>query len=351
MGQPTGAIALNPSWRTKGLKLAMYVTTGGMFVADDVETSVPVSGSLTVTTAVASNGDIRLNRDRTGGSGETLLSANAPALGAALADNMTWVTDIHPTSGVSGMNAGEVYSVGGSNPGGVALQVANTSATSTTLRFNVNGATYGPSRGASILLSGATQKRVAFRYRRGQPVGVFVDGVSVTPTAADDAFTGATPVPNDTRFLILCAGYALIPRLSHLYGFNTDLSDADISALAVDPWQVFGAGSGGSSANAAGVTLSSGGILIPGVASASALGSFTTSAMVNNTGSRLANTAVVWEWRRGNIGAAPAGVTYGSGTTGADGRLMIAGLPMGAGVLLAATPDGQNVYYEAGNAA
>lgn len=73
--------------------------------------------------------------------------------------------------------------------------------------------------------------------------------------------------------------------------------------------------------------------------------------MVNNTGSRLANTAVVWEWRRGNIGAAPAGVTYGSGTTGADGRLMIAGLPMGAGVLLAATPDGQNVYYEAGNAA
>lgn len=108
-------------------------------------------------------------------------------------------------------------------------------------------------------------------------------------------------------------------------------------------------GAGGSSATAPGATLTGSSSLSAGTATGGASGSFSSSPMENNAGGLLTSTTVLWEWRRGaGIGVAPTSVTYGSGTTNASGVLVLAGLPVGAGELLAATADYANVYYERG---
>lgn len=108
-------------------------------------------------------------------------------------------------------------------------------------------------------------------------------------------------------------------------------------------------GSGSSSATAPGATLTGSSSLTAGTATGGASGGFSSSPMENNAGSLLASTTVLWEWRKGaGVGVAPASVTYGSGTTNASGVLVLAGLPVGAGELLAATADYANVYYERG---
>jgi hypothetical protein len=72
--------------------------------------------------------------------------------------------------------------------------------------------------------------------------------------------------------------------------------------------------------------------------------SFTTDKIGNNTGLQLpAGTVIYWEWRAGNIGAAPTSVTYGPPggvTLGAGGTLTLTGLPAGAGEMLARDDSG-----------
>lgn len=108
-------------------------------------------------------------------------------------------------------------------------------------------------------------------------------------------------------------------------------------------------GSGSSSATAPGATLTGSSSLSAGTATGGASGGFSSSPMENSAGSLLASTTVLWEWRKGaGVGVAPASVTYGSGTTNASGVLVLTGLPVGAGELLAATADYAHVYYERG---
>ena len=85
--------------------------------------------------------------------------------------------------------------------------------------------------------------------------------------------------------------------------------------------------------------------------------SFTTDVLINNTGTVLANEAVVWTWwPAGRIGAI-SGITPvdGTGTTEPDGTLIVLGLTAGPGLLLVAVPNtsatDDAVYYEAGTVA
>lgn len=92
-------------------------------------------------------------------------------------------------------------------------------------------------------------------------------------------------------------------------------------------------------------------------AEASGTASFTTESWTNNADSIHANTPAVWSWLPNwRIGdPVPAGAVHGSGTTGADGRLMVSGLPAGPGVLLGAVrrtgATDDDVFYQAGTAA
>jgi len=67
--------------------------------------------------------------------------------------------------------------------------------------------------------------------------------------------------------------------------------------------------------------------------------SFTTDKIGNNTNLQLqVGTLIYWEWRVGNIGAAPTSVTYGplgGIALGAGGTLTLTGLPAGAGEMIA----------------
>ena len=111
---------------------------------------------------------------------------------------------------------------------------------------------------------------------------------------------------------------------------------------------------GGSNANAGGGTGTSTGSGSGGDASglAGGTGSFTSDAMENNSGAGLlASTLVRWTWYQGTIGTAPTSTTHGTGTTSAGGVLTIAGLPTGAGFLLARTADSTGVYYQPGTVA
>jgi len=162
--------------------------------------------------------------------------------------------------------------------------------------------------------------------------------------------------------------------------FNKYLSDAEISDLysSLGANNTFGlvvsAGGGGVTHSAAGalvaqsatlsgiaarsgsaVTHAATGALV--VQSAALLGSvsklvsgtFVSDVAVNNAGTILSNTSVLWEWRKGvGTGVAPVSVTYGSGTTDSNGRLTVTGLPAGAGELEFATPDYVNNFFERG---
>lgn len=86
---------------------------------------------------------------------------------------------------------------------------------------------------------------------------------------------------------------------------------------------------------------------LTGSASKLIAGQIVTDIMVNNTGTPLATTAVVWEWRIGTgIGVAPSSVTYGSGTTDSIGILTLTGQTAGTGDFWAATTDYSAVYYQ-----
>jgi hypothetical protein len=84
---------------------------------------------------------------------------------------------------------------------------------------------------------------------------------------------------------------------------------------------------------------------------------FVTEPLINNTGTVLSNTAVVWTWwPAGRIGSIE-GITAvdGTGTTESDGTLIVLGLSAGAGLLMVAVPNtaatDDAVYYEAGTVA
>lgn len=89
--------------------------------------------------------------------------------------------------------------------------------------------------------------------------------------------------------------------------------------------------------------------LTPGAASGTV--SFTSDVMINNTGSVLASTSIVWTWWHGGIGSTPTALTHGTGTTNASGVLTVSGMAAGAGFLLARTTDSSGVYYQPGTAA
>jgi hypothetical protein len=83
-------------------------------------------------------------------------------------------------------------------------------------------------------------------------------------------------------------------------------------------------------------------------------GSFTTEALINNTGTILSAEDVVWSWfPGGRIGSLDAITALdGTGSTEADGTLVIPGLTLGSGMLLVAQQNtgatDDAVYYEAG---
>lgn len=111
-----------------------------------------------------------------------------------------------------------------------------------------------------------------------------------------------------------------------------------------------GSASGNSSVNASatGATLTGTASLTAGATSGTSSGAFVSEIMVNNAGSVLSNTAVVWTWWQGSIGSAPTSTTHGSGTTSGTGMLTASGLPTGAGFLLVRTVDSTGVYYQPG---
>ena len=94
---------------------------------------------------------------------------------------------------------------------------------------------------------------------------------------------------------------------------------------------------------------------VNGTFTTTALASFTTDILVNNTGTVLASTAVAWNWFPSGVIGSLALVTPqdGTGTTAADGTLTIAevadSITAGAGLLLITdTATGNLVYFEAG---
>lgn len=114
---------------------------------------------------------------------------------------------------------------------------------------------------------------------------------------------------------------------------------------------VFRDAGGGTDATAPGATVTGTSGIAAGAATGGSGGSgtFATDPMENNAGSLMANTSVVWEWRKGTgIGVGPTQVVYGSGTTNGAGVLTLTGLPTGAGEALIATPDYVSVCYQRG---
>jgi len=139
--------------------------------------------------------------------------------------------------------------------------------------------------------------------------------------------------------------------------FNKVLSEAEVADLHASLGAgnafglVLGGGGGGTDATAPGATLTGTSSISAGTATggSGSTGSFTSDAMENNTGAGLlASVSVSWTWWQGTIGATPASLTHGTGTTSAGGILSLTGLPTGAGFLIARTADSAGVYYQPG---
>lgn len=246
MAQPTGSTNLNQTWVDKGLKTGAYITANGAFAFDNSTSAVAVTGTYVpgpTTTEVSSPfGDVRMLDDLAGGAGRGYVVRGANGgYTSALADSMTFIMDITPSFGNG--NSSAFYSAGNSTEGAVGVSHNYVDATTSSISLSVLGYAYGPERKATLNLQGATHRRVAFRYVRGQPIQIFVNGVLTPPTSSIDTHVGATPKPtiNETVFFN-SIGYGMGVGGSHMLIFNTALSDADIQSLQTDPWQVFAAG-------------------------------------------------------------------------------------------------------------
>ncbi len=107
-------------------------------------------------------------------------------------------------------------------------------------------------------------------------------------------------------------------------------------------------GAGTVDATAPGATLTGTSTLTPGSATAASVGVFVTDISINNTNSEMINTFVKWRWNQGDPFDEAISVTYGTGTTDANGRLTVTGLPTGFGWLLYGTPDRVSLCYDEG---
>ena len=247
MAQPTGSTNLNQTWIDKGLKTGAYITANGAFAFNNSATATAVTGTYVpgpTTTEVSSPyGDVRMLDDGAGGAGRGyVLSGPSGGYTAALADNMTFVMDITPTFWAAG-NPSTFYTAGSANEGSITVGHQGIDATTSALSFGVSGPAYGPERKVILHLTGSTHRRVAFRYTRGQPIQIFVNGVLTPATSSINVYSDATPKPSTSEtFFFYSIGYGLGVGGSHMLIFNTALSDADIQSLQTDPWQVFAAG-------------------------------------------------------------------------------------------------------------
>ena len=254
MTQPTGSTSLNSSWIAKGLKAGIYVTESGAFVFDDSASSVAASPDLSWTTNAANTGlstpysDLII--DLAGGGSTNIGYLHATSgMSAAFGDNMTFVFDCSPPvvgAGSYDNSHTEFLSWGTSGSGSLGIfGTPQSTDTEYKVELFVQGPIAGPVRSANIVFNTTAHRRLAFRYRRGYPVDIFVNGVIQTASGRTDDYSGSTPLPSiEPKKLLGWRPYTITPTASHLHIFNTALSDADIASLASDPWQVYGAGGG-----------------------------------------------------------------------------------------------------------
>lgn len=247
MAQPTGSTNLNQTWVDKGLKTGIYITANGAFAFNNSATATAVTGTYVpgpTTTEVSSPyGDVRMLDEGASAAGRGyVLSGPGGGYTAALADNMTFVMDITPSFSTTN-NPSTFYTAGSANEGSVTVSHQVVDATTSAISFGVGGSAYGTQRKAILHLTGSAHRRVAFRYTRGQPIQIFVDGVLTPATSSIDVYSDATPKPSTSEtFFFYSIGYSLGVGGSHMLIFNTALSDADIQSLQTDPWQAFAAG-------------------------------------------------------------------------------------------------------------
>lgn len=299
MTQPTGSTSLNSSWIAKGLKAGIYVTESGAFVFDDSASSVAASPDLSWTTNAANTGlstpysDLII--DPAGGGGTDIGYLHATnGMSAAFGDNMTFVFDCSPPvvgAGSYDNQATVFFNWGSSALGNVQLRGTPLSGgTIYRVEFLVRDVAYGAIRSAYIDFNTQAHRRIAFRYRRGYPVDIFVGGSIQTAGGRTDDYSAATPAPGETKRLLGWRPYTITPTASHLHIFNTALSDTDIAALAADPWQVYGAGGGGVTTT---ITATLAGV-VGSVANtgSTANGTFTSEVLKDYAGNILSNVSL-----------------------------------------------------------
>jgi hypothetical protein len=177
-------------------------------------------------------------------------------------------------------------------------------------------------------------------------------GTTVTCTTGDAAATGATAAIYQGATIGCSAGDAAAT------GSTATISNSNDVTINCNV--------GNASATGATATISINVTIACAVGNAVATGStagitnstaFVTEPLINNTGSILANQAVVWTWfPGGRIGAMDLVTAVdGTGTTASDGTLTVTGLSSGAGILMVAIQNtsavDDAVYYEAGTVA
>lgn len=253
MSQPTsGHLSLHADWLALGLKFAAHLTrsaTAPQFHVYNNGSWVTVNPSPGTAVPSASNvafstpyDDLRLNQPRAGATQFAQgMHLNSSTTLDALADNMTWVFDCTAIHTATTSNAAYFVLFGGGTPGTLAIILEWINATSQRLSFFVRGASFGTYRRAGVLIEDGAHHRFAVRYTRGNPVEIWRDGTKLGSgdlVNVDDTFGGATPTPTTALNVIRQVDSCIPANGSHILGFNTALSDAEIESLLSDPWRV-----------------------------------------------------------------------------------------------------------------
>ena len=248
MVQPTGQLIPHSDWIAKGLRLAFNMTETALYgyyngavrtVVPNPSTAVPSAANTTISSPY---GDRRLNQPRVGptafSQGMHYVSSGALDV---LANSMTWVFDATAVMTTSASNTGYFFTIGNTTTGSISCAIEWVNATTQRVTFWVRQAGGGSYRRASVLVTDANHHRYAVRYTQAAEIEFWKDGVKVPSGSlvnVDNTYTGTTPKPTTTWYAYRQIDACIPPNGSHVLGFNTGLSDADIETLLADPWTV-----------------------------------------------------------------------------------------------------------------
>jgi hypothetical protein len=254
MTLPIGSKLPLASWVSKGLRVAGYVSGdgNGLWVYNHTQSATAAATPSSGTTVTPANSwDIthlgktirRYNSGQTAGTSKGELHRRQYETFPAVGNNMTFIFDSRgEIATATATTKTTIFQLGSGSTFRIEARLHQIGESYFVFEFLVQMANTGLLDRVTFRVETSEHASVGFAYTRGTGIRVFKNGVKLAAGDLESStvanVTSIATATQDWRIGSQPA-WARTLRMSHLYAFNTALSDEDVIALTSDPGLLF----------------------------------------------------------------------------------------------------------------